>query len=145
MAPQVVPPLDNRICEILNLIASELHNPLSIAKLARRAGLSASQLQRLFRRHLGMPPATYLIRIRMDRARALLLSTRLAVKEVSVEAGYHDVSHFAKAFKRQYGQTPTHYRKIAWALGSSRAFEVSALNEGELVQKDDAAFGPEND
>ncbi len=137
MAPQsfVPPPPDSRICEILDLIATEFHHPLSIAKLARKVGLSASQLQRLFRRHLGMPPTTYLIRIRMDRARALLLSTRLAVKEVSVEAGYHDVSHFSKAFKRQYGQTPTRYRNIAWALYRSRDTELLPLNEAGIGKR----------
>ena len=97
-------------------------------------------MQRLFRQQVGCSPSEHLKQVRMDRARYLLTSTRLAIKEVVLEIGLQDVSHFAKDFKRLHGQTPSGYRRAAWSTVLPAS--VSEPSTGECR---DAAFGQRND
>ncbi len=68
--------------------------------------LSESYLTRLFQQETGQPPGRYDKERRLDRARHLLTSTFLTVKEVMAATGWNDPSHFSREFKQRFGITP---------------------------------------
>jgi AraC-like DNA-binding protein len=82
-----------------------------ISNLAARFHLSASHLQRLFKRETGMPIGEWLIAQRLHRAAYLLANSYLSVKAIARAAGYEHVSSFIRAFERKNKLTPTRYRE----------------------------------
>jgi two-component system response regulator YesN len=67
-------------------------------------------LSTLFKTETGATAMQYLKALRMEKARELLDTTYLSVKEVAVQVGLNDTSHFVRDFKKAFGQTPTQYR-----------------------------------
>ncbi|MBI3831579.1 MAG: helix-turn-helix transcriptional regulator [Planctomycetes bacterium] len=79
---------------------------VSIEELADRAGLTADHLRDLFRERFGQRPIEYRTGLRMGRARELLASTTLNVKEVARRTGYPDALYFSRAFRRHFSINP---------------------------------------
>jgi AraC family transcriptional regulator len=77
----------------------------------RLAGVPASHLARVFRRHHGCSVGAYLRRRRLARASGELTATDRPVAEVALRAGSYDQAHLATAFQRAFGMTPTEYRR----------------------------------
>lgn len=75
--------------------------------IAAQSGVSQRQLQRLFRRHLGMTPTQYFLKARLQRARHLLHYSTLSVTEIAVATGFASISHFTRRYTELYGRTPT--------------------------------------
>ena len=75
--------------------------------IAAQSGVSQRQLQRLFRRHLGMTPTQYFLKARLQRARHLLQYSTLSVTEIAIATGFASISHFTRRYTELYGRTPT--------------------------------------
>lgn len=82
----------------------------TVEQLAKKHGLSAAQLQKLFREVYGMPIYRYLKEYRLEQAAVDLVSTAKSVMEIADEAGFSNASKFSEGFKKRYGLTPTAYR-----------------------------------
>lgn len=80
-------------------------------RIATAAAMHPNHLSRLCRRHTGRSLADYLTGIRMARARHALRTTVHSIATVAELAGYRDVTHFRKRFKRVHGLTPDMYRQ----------------------------------
>jgi AraC family transcriptional regulator of arabinose operon len=102
--------MDPRIAAAMQTIEERLAEPHSVASLAAPLKLSPSRFAHLFRAELGVSPMRYLHTQRMLRARALLEGTTLSVKEVMVQVGCSDPSHFARDFRRFNGLAPREWR-----------------------------------
>jgi transcriptional regulator GlxA family with amidase domain len=98
--------------EAVEILAKEWSRPLRIDDVARRVATSPRQLQRIFADVAGVGFRSYLTRLRMSSAAALLASTDLPVKEIARRVGYGDASQFSKAFKRAYGISPSKARAM---------------------------------
>jgi two-component system, response regulator YesN len=85
----------------------------SVRELAETLRLSPSYFSYVFRLETGMKPSDYVKQIRLKAAKDLLSDCSLTVKEVVVAAGFSDQSHFSRDFKKQYGVTPSQFRKEA--------------------------------
>ncbi len=109
--------MDQRIELVIDLMQNNLHRKLSPDKLATRVGLSPSRLHYLFKAGIGTSPAKHLRSLRLERARRLLNTTHSSVKQVMIEVGVTDRSHFEREFKRLYGVTPSQYRKSDLSYG----------------------------
>ena len=83
---------------------------LSLSEFAHSVNLSVWRLCHIFKSDVGMPPIRYLRLLRMERARALLESSFLSVKEIAYQVGLNDESHFVRDFKSTYGFSPALYR-----------------------------------
>ena len=70
------------------------------------SGRSPATFNRDFKRQFGETPLRWLIRARLDRAQELLTATDLSVTQIALEVGYENTSHFIKAFRERFGQTP---------------------------------------
>lgn len=82
---------------------------LTLAELACRAGGHPDHLASGFRRDTGCTPVAFRMRLRLDRARALLLDTPLGVAEVARRVGFRDRVHFTRCFRRLVGCAPSDY------------------------------------
>lgn len=93
----------------LNLIELRFAEQIEVAEIADAAGMSASHLHLLFRRHLGSSPTQRLIDRRLHSAQGLLGAGTMTVKEVCFASGFRDFSYFCALFKRRTGTTPSNY------------------------------------
>jgi len=96
-----------RLGRAVELMEGNLEDPLPLEMVARAAGISLRELERLFRRWLKCPPGRYYRELRLVRARALLQQTDLAVTEVAIACGFASSAHFSRAYRQQFGHAPT--------------------------------------
>jgi len=100
-----------RLTPAMEYVLEHYRRPISVADLARRAELSASQLQREFRRLFGMSVGDYLLRLRLLMAQRQLRETADAIGQIAADCGFYDQSHFTRAFKAHAGLAPQQYRR----------------------------------
>lgn len=95
------------------LLDAHLDGRIAVAELARQCGLSVGHFSRAFRQSTGDAPYAWLIRRRVDAAKALLRDRRVPLTQVALDCGFANQSHFTRAFKRQIGTSPGHWRRGA--------------------------------
>lgn len=83
---------------------------IGLDDLARETGTDRFSLTRAFKAAFGLPPHTYLIQLRLARARRML-ALGLSPAETAAELGFADQSHLGRWFRRAYGLTPGYYRR----------------------------------
>ena len=83
---------------------------VKVDTLAKEAGMTPDHFIRLFKSELGRTPAQFLIDRKMMKAKLMLASEALSIKEVAYSLGYDDVSYFTRLFKRHTNFTPRQYR-----------------------------------
>jgi AraC family transcriptional regulator len=93
-------------------LADEWRRTPGLVELAHQAEVHPAYMARVFRRHYGCSPATYLRRCRMERAIGLLDDPGLTVAEVAASCGFFDQAHFTHAFRRAHRVTPSQYRAL---------------------------------
>jgi AraC-like DNA-binding protein len=91
-------PADARLAKAERFLADHLADPIGVDAIADAVGLSRSQLTRLTVRHRGVGPAELLRRARVDRARQLLRTSSLAIKEVARVCGFVSQNHFSRVY-----------------------------------------------
>ena len=97
---------------IIEQMENNLEDPLSPSLLAKEAGLSTRQLERLFRRYLDRSPKRYYLELRLKKARSLLLQTSMSVINVALACGFSSPSHFSKCYRAYYSRTPYRERGL---------------------------------
>jgi transcriptional regulator GlxA family with amidase domain len=103
--------MDRRVQISIGFMKANLNREVLLIEIARLVNLSPSRLQHLFKAETGTPLTQYLKSLRLERARELLETTFLSVKQVMTTAGLKNKSHFVKDFRKAYGMTPTQYRR----------------------------------
>ena len=93
------------------LMEKNLEEPLDAGRMARAAGLSQRQLERLFRLHLNTTPQRYYLDLRLQRARALLQYSEMPVVEVAVACGFGSAAHFSRSYRSWAGRPPRAERR----------------------------------
>jgi AraC-like DNA-binding protein len=96
------------IARAVELLRASLAEPVTVAELARCAGMSQAHFIRAFKREIGLPPHRYLTLLRLRQARRLLAAGTGAA-DAAVSVGFYDQSHLTRLFKRTYGITPVQY------------------------------------
>lgn len=102
---------DPRVRSAIDFMQTNLHRKISLIDLGRSVNLSAAHVSRLFSTETGISPSEYLIRLRIENARRLLMTTLLSIKEIMALSGYNNRGHFVQHFKRYFRQAPSEYRK----------------------------------
>jgi AraC family transcriptional regulator, glycine betaine-responsive activator len=101
-----------KLMSVIKLMEENLEEPLDRGKLAKSAGLSSRQLERLFRKYVNRSPARYYVELRLNRARLLLLQTNMPVIDVALACGFVSASHFSKCYRDFFGKTPRRERTV---------------------------------
>lgn len=104
---------DPRIRAALIMMEQHIEGTVSIPDLAASVGLSRRQLERLFMGETNCSPALVYRRVRMERAKQLLIKTKASLIEIALEVGFENASHFSRAFTQTFGQSPTKVRTAA--------------------------------
>lgn len=99
-----------RIEQTVRFMNENLDRPLQAPRLAAMANISLSHYFALFKRCTGCAPIDFFIRLRMRRARQLLETTSLNIKEIAAALGYEDPFYFSRVFKSVNGMAPSNYR-----------------------------------
>jgi AraC family transcriptional regulator len=99
-----------RLNRVIEYIDANLDREIALSALAETAGMSAHYFSELFKQSVHVSPYQFVLRRRIDRARALLSDRATTVLEAAVRTGFADQSHFSKIFRRVVGVTPTQYR-----------------------------------
>ncbi len=95
----------------VTFIEAHLGERLSLAVIARAAGVSTRSLARLFRKELGTSVVSFILQRRIARARDLLRRTDDTCAEIAFAAGFGSVQHFNRIFRRQQQMSPGDWRK----------------------------------
>ena len=103
--------MDQRVDAVITFMKTNLHRTLTSVEIARSVQLSPSRLRELFRKETGTSVTRYRRKLRLERAKHLLKSTFLSVKEVAASVGIDGVSHFVRDYKALYRETPSQTRR----------------------------------
>lgn len=103
-SPQRLTP--QQIRQAIDYLHAHLAQDISLDQLAQTVNLSSSHLRRLFKQATGLAPHQYLLKLRVNRAKELLLTGSFSVGEVALQVGFADQSHLHRHFKRVFGVTP---------------------------------------
>jgi transcriptional regulator GlxA family with amidase domain len=95
---------------VIKFMQANLHRKISLAELSKVVGMSSSHLGHLFKIETGLAPGQYLMRLRVRKARGLLMESTLSVKQIMFAVGFNDKSDFVRSFKKAYGLSPSDYR-----------------------------------
>lgn len=102
---------DPRIRQALKFLG-EKETP-KLSEIAARVNLSTSRFRHLFKKELGISPKHYVTLLQLRWAKHLLENSWLEVKEVTAVIGVNDVSHFVRAYKAMFRQTPSQTRALS--------------------------------
>ncbi len=130
-APILIPPLgivtrqssdtvaieDQQVAAAVRFIREHAHEGIAVPDVLRVVPLSRSTLERRMRAALQRSPKAEILRVRMERVRALLTTTDLSIESVARKTGFEHSQYLVAAFKKQFGQTPGQYRKGAGIVG----------------------------
>jgi AraC family transcriptional regulator, arabinose operon regulatory protein len=103
--------MDRRVQKVILLMEEDIRKSLTLDEWAQVVNLSPSHLYHLFKSETGETPNRYLKTLRLKRAKELLETTFLSVKEIVAVTGINDGSYFMRDFKKQYTMTPSQYRR----------------------------------
>jgi AraC-like DNA-binding protein len=101
---------DKRISTVKETISSNFHKSWKVEELAETINLSKSRFKELFKQKTQLSPIQFVRHLRFEKAKELLKTTNLTVKEIGFAVGIHDQSGFVRDFKKRYSLTPTEYR-----------------------------------
>lgn len=94
------------LVEALEMMESNVEEPLKPDEIAGYLGVSRRTLERLFQRQLGMSPAQKYLEIRLERARLAMLRGNRGLDEVAQSVGFASPSHFIARYRQAFGKTP---------------------------------------
>jgi AraC-like DNA-binding protein len=91
-------------------IADHQTETLSLGQVAKAVNMSSFYFCKMFKKATGLNFTDYVSRVRVERARNLLLNPNLRVSEIAYEVGFQSLTHFNRVFRRIVGKSPTAYR-----------------------------------
>jgi AraC family transcriptional regulator len=114
--PQIFEDHANCIQDVMLYIRVHIGEPLDRETLAAVAGFSIPHFHRVFTAHVGESAISYVRRLRLERAARKLRMGAVDITEVALAAGYDTHAAFSKAFKQQFGLSPSEFRQLnCWA------------------------------
>jgi AraC-like DNA-binding protein len=120
--------MDGRIYHIKQLLFQDLGRSWSVEDLAAEVELSVPHFHRLFKYVMRVTPKAYLDNLRMEKASQLLADPNcfVQIKQISIQTGFTNDSHFAREFRKKFRMSPTEFRMQCREIA-----QTSALNEQE--------------
>ena len=104
-------PITSFVAQAEQVLMDSVDNPPAIPGLARELGVAYSYFRREFKRHTGLAPYQYVRRLRLEKARRMIGSSSESLQTIAERLGFASPYHLSAAFKKQYGQSPDHWRR----------------------------------
>ncbi len=99
------------IKKAIHYITHNYAQPITIASIANKLGLNRMYFCTLFKKETGVSPYQYLAKVRLEKARKMLMTTDATVTEISMQCGFNSINTFSDSFKASTGWSPQQYRK----------------------------------
>ena len=99
------------IDEVIAFIHEHIDEPLSLSQLAHVAAYSPYHFSRIFKQQTGLSPNHYVSSLKLQKAKNLLFTTDLSIRDISMEIGQQSLGTFTTRFTERVGQTPSQFRK----------------------------------
>ncbi len=96
--------------DLLNYISTNYNKPITLDTLEQEFKINKYNLQKSFKKKLGLTPWEYQTAIRIENSKQLFYS-HISLVEIALESGFYDQSHFTHSFKKYVGVTPGDYKK----------------------------------
>ena len=126
-----------KLVEAVELMESNIEEPMTLDELASHVGISRRQLERLFQKHLQCVPTRYYLEIRLRRARELLLRSSRSIVDIAFACGFVSAPHFSKCYRDFFGIPPREERlPKGIGLTDTPAEGVSSLDDHLLLIED---------
>lgn len=106
------PKLKELINISINFIHTNFERDISLGDIAKFVFLSPSYFTRAFKEETGMSPISYLLKVRIERAKELLEDTGLKISDIALNVGFSNQQRFNEMFKKYTKHTPLQYRKM---------------------------------
>jgi len=100
------------IMKAVSYIAENYNRDISLETVADKVYINPHYFSELFKKNLGTGFSEYITRMRIEKAKELLLIPEFKVKEISEMIGYRDSSYFIRVFKKSTGESPSVYRRV---------------------------------
>jgi AraC family transcriptional regulator len=113
-----------RLRRIRELVDAKIEDELSLDEMAQSVGLSTAHFARMFRKSTGETPHQFVLRQRLERAKAMLRAPDARILDVAVACGFKTQQHFAQAFRDVCGINPTGYRQEFLGYEATCALET---------------------
>ena len=94
----------------VNYIADNIHRPITVEELTTRLGITQPYLYKLFKQSYGISPKQYILRVKLDSAKNMLLYTDMTITEIANAVGYSDILTFSRLFATKENCSPTTFR-----------------------------------
>ncbi len=111
LAKEEMKPMLDVADQVIEWIDHRYREQITLEDLSKVFQYSIKHLSRLVKKRIGMSPIQYLIHVRMEKAKAMLLNTDAKLNEIAKRTGYNDLFYFSNHFKKNIGISPTEYRK----------------------------------
>jgi AraC family transcriptional regulator len=122
-----------RLRRIRELVRAKMEDDLSLDEMAESVGLSTAHFARMFRKSTGETPHQFVLRQRLERAKAMLRAPDARILDVAVACGFKTQQHFAQVFRDIWGVSPTEFRQDPTASGAICVSESSDEDKPPLV------------
>lgn len=99
------------VSTLMTFLNENYMRPISLATISKSIYLSPAYISKVFKEEMGESPINYLIKIRLSKARELLLDGKHSIKAVARSVGYEDVYYFSKLYKKYHNMSPSKIRK----------------------------------
>lgn len=107
-----------RLCAGRDFIADTYLESFSLIDAASNSFMSPFHFSRLFKENYRETPNEFLIRLRIEKAKQMLITENYSVSEVCERVGYTSLGSFSSLFLKRVGLPPTSYRRTLWQLSS---------------------------
>lgn len=96
--------------QILDFLDLHAHESIHVAAIAEHCHCSSSTVSHVFKKYVGFSLSTYVNKVRIERAKELLLTSEDTIESVCIQVGYNDANYFSRMFKQLTGYTPSKFR-----------------------------------
>lgn len=100
----------NKLKEAITFIQTEYHNNITLEEISKKANFSTSYFCKFFKKVVGCTFTKYLLSIRIDKAKELLLIENISITSIAYRVGFENLSYFFRKFKDLTGLTPKEFR-----------------------------------
>lgn len=112
-----------------NFMHDNFSNKICVEEIAKKAFVSQYHFSRIFKKYTHYSPYQYLLNLRLEHSRMLMVKTQLSIKEITFRAGFSSIDYFSSAFTKRYKSCPSIYRKtvvMMSRLADGNGFDSSA-------------------
>lgn len=104
-----LPDNEEKFIRTIKYIQQYYCEPINLTKLAKMSGYSYDHFRHLFQNYMGITPMNYIIQLRLEKAKEMMIRKLANMTQISLECGFSSLSHFSSTFKKRIGKSPKEY------------------------------------